>query len=550
MFKTVNRSLTAALVAAALVVTACGGSDDDADTDDDTEEPADAGEGGDEPTDPGDSGDEGGTDEPAADGEFDTDATFIYAYPIGVSRLDPHQASISQDGTTLFPAYDRIVHLSPQGDLIPGLAESWEFSEDGLTLTLNIREGVTFHDGATLDAEGVKTNLDRARNLEGSSVATDLGAISEVTVIDPQTVELTLSAPNVSIIGSLADRAGIMVSPQALAVEVNLDEEMVGAGPYRMTDHTPGASTTYERFDDYWDTENVPNVAGLEIRVIADQVARLNALRTGQINATQIGQNQVQEVEGDDSIEVQLNTELQYFYVVQNRARAGQDDLRVRQAMMHGLDREAICDALLFGLCQLTDQPFPPGYFAYDDSIDDVLYPYDPELARSLLDEAGVSDLSVSMLIPAGLPTYPEMAEIIQAQWGELGIDVSIEPAEPTQLGELMFAQESADDMLASWGGRPDPAMTLNQRMSADGFANPGGHTTDSMTEAIEQSTSIGDPDERQAALQAGSREVAESVLEMVVLFPQIPYGMAEGVVFEPYLTAKPEFRNVGILAG
>ncbi|MEQ9164253.1 MAG: hypothetical protein RLN74_16175, partial [Ilumatobacter fluminis] len=98
--------------------------------------------------------------------------------------------------------------------------------------------------------------------------------------------------------------------------------------------------------------------------------------------------------------------------------------------------------------------------------------------------------------------------------------------------------------------GRPDPAMTLNQRMSADGFANPGGHTTDAMTEAIEQSTSIGDPDERQAALQAGSREVAESVLEMVVLFPQIPYGMAEGVVFEPYLTAKPEFRNVGILAG
>jgi len=540
MFRTVNRSLAATVMASALVIAACGGTDDgDGDSSSDTAATTDAGSEG---------GAEGNGQDTPADGDFDTDATFVYAYPIGVSRLDPHRASISQDGTTLFPAYDRIVHLAPQGDLIPGLAESWEFSDDGLTLTLQIRDGVTFHDGATLDAEGVKTNLDRARNLEGSSVATDLGAVSEVTVVDPQTVELTLSQPNVSIIGSLADRAGIMISPQALADEVDLDEEMVGAGPYRMTGHTPGASTTYERFDDYWDTDNIPNVAELEVRVIADQVARLNALRTGQISATQLGQNQVQEVEGDDTIDVTLNTELQYFYVVQNRARAGQDDLRVRQAMMHGLDREAICDALLFGLCQLTDQPFPPGYFAYDDSIDDVLYPYDPELASSLLDEAGVTDLSVSMLIPAGLPTYPEMSEIIQAQWGELGIDVSIEPAEPTQLGELMFAQESADNMLASWGGRPDPAMTLNQRMSPDGFANPGGHTTDAMVEAIEQSTSLGDPDERQEALRAGSREVAESVLEMVILFPQIPYGTAEGVVFEPYLTAKPEFRNVGIL--
>lgn len=547
MNKTVNRSLGALVAVTMLVAAGCGGSDD-ADTGDAGDDVAtDESVVDDSVADEGDATTDDGGDTEVAEGDYNLDASFVYAYPIGISRLDPHQASISQDGTTLFPAYDRLVHLTPEGELIPGLAESWEFSEDGLTLTLSIREGVTFHDGATLDADGVKTNLDRARGLEGSSVATDLASVSEVTVVDPTTVELTLSEPNVSIIGSLADRAGIQISPQALADEVNLDEQMVGAGPFRMVSHTPGASTVYERFDDYWDTENLAKVAELEIRVIPDQVARLNALRTGQINATQLGQNQVSEVENDSSITVDLNTELQYFYVVENRARAGQDDLKVRQALLHALDREAICDALLFGLCQLTDQPFPPGYFAYDDSIDDVLYPYDPERAQELFDEAGVSDLELSMLIPAGLPTYPEMAEIIQAQWGEFGINVSIEPAEPTQLGELMFAQESADSMLASWGGRPDPAMTLNQRMSGDGFANPGGHTTEKMTELIEQAISLGDPDERQEALRAGSREVAESVLEMVVLFPQIPYGLGEGAIFQPYLTAKPEFRNAGI---
>jgi peptide/nickel transport system substrate-binding protein len=553
------RGLAAVLVVGAVFTAAACGSDDDGESTA-TTAAAEEGGGGTDTTAaevgaapdaeaPDEEGATETTEAAAPESELDLDADFIYAYPIGVSRLDPHRASISQDGTTLFPAYDRLVHLAPTGEFIPGLATDWEFSEDGLTLTLGIREGVTFHDGAPFDAEAVKTNIERAKSIEGSSVATDLGTIDTVTVIDPTTVEIGLSQPNVAIIGSFSDRAGIMVSPQALADEVNLDEEMVGAGPYRMVSHTPGATTIFERFEDYWDTENLPKVATLEIRVIADQVARLNALRTGQIHATTIGANQVSEVEGDDTVNVQFNTELQYFYIVQNRSRANQEDVRVRQALLHGLDRQAMCDALLFGYCVLTDQPFPPGYYAYNTEIDDVLYPYDPDRARELLAEAGVESLDLSMLIPAGLATYPEMAEIIQAQWGELGVNVSIEAAEPTQLGELMFAQQTSDALLATWGGRPHPLVTFIQRASSTGFANPGGVTTPRMEELIAEASSLTDADERQVALQAGSREVAESVLEMVLMFPQVPYATLDGVEFTPYLTSKPEFRAVGIAA-
>lgn len=490
------------------------------------------------------------TDDPQPEGEPDLDATFIYAYPITVSRLDPHRASISQDGTTLFPAYDRLVHLAPDGELIPGLAESWEFSEDGLSLTLHVREGVTFHDGATLDAEGVKANFDRAMGIEGSSVQTDLGAIEAVTVVDPMTVELTLSTPNASLIGALADRAGIVVSPQAIADGVDLDQEMVGAGPFRMVSHDAGNTTVYERFDEYWDTEHVAQVAQLEIRVLADSVARLNALRSGQINATTLSANQVPEVENDPTILLQTQSELQYFYIVQNRARAGQDDLALRQAMLHGLDREGICESLLFGYCQVTDQPFPPGYYAYNESIDQLLYPYDPERARELMAEAGVESLELSMLTPAGLPTYPEVGQAIQAQWAELGINVELLPAQPAQLGEQMFANEEADSMLASWGGRPDPGMTLNQRTSAEAFANPGGHTTPEMTDILERAAVAIDPAEREPILQEGSAEVAESILEMVLFFPEVPYVTNTNVRFTPYLTSKPEFRDVAIVSG
>jgi peptide/nickel transport system substrate-binding protein len=563
-----RRSWSVLLVAATIAVAACGGDDDDDATDATAESvTTDAGgvttSGSTESATSAPGTGEGTSSEPATpdestpttgfpqpEGEPDPDATFIYGYPITVSRLDPHRASISQDATTLFPAYDRLVHLSPTGDLIPGLAESWEFSDDGLTLTLHVRPNVTFHDGAALDAEAVKVNLERGKSIEGSSVATDLAAMESVTVVDPMTVAVNLSTPNVAIIGSFADRAGILVSPQAIADGVDLDANMVGAGPFKMVSHVHGDTTKYERNDDYWDQEHLAKVKNLEIRVIPDNIARLNAIRTGEISATTLSAAQVPEVEDNDAVRLMYNTELAYTYIVQNRARAHQDDVRVRQALLYGLDRQGICDTLLAGQCVITDQPFPPGYFAFNEDIPQVLYPYDPEKAQALLDEAGVDTLSLSMLIPVGLPTYPEMAEVIQAQWAELGVTVDIRPTDPTSLGEVMFGQEQADTMLAGWGGRPDPAMTFIQRAGPDAFANPGGVTTDTMVELIAQATSISDPEERQAALQAGSKEMAESVLEMVVLFPNVPYVAQSDVVFTPYLSSKPEFRDVAIVAG
>jgi peptide/nickel transport system substrate-binding protein len=548
-------------VTGALIVSACGGDDDDDVASGGTEPVATSGPSGSAPGATTSTGTDAAQEPESTEGgatattgfeqpqgEPDPDATFIYGYPITVSRLDPHRASISQDATTLFPVYDRLVHLSSTGELIPGLAESWEFSEDGLTLTLHVRPDVTFHDGAPLDAEAVKVNLDRGKSIDGSSVATDLAAMESVTVVDPMTVEVTLSQPNVAIIGSFADRAGILVSPQAIADGVDLDANMVGAGPYKMVSHVHGDSTKYERNDDYWDQERLPKVKNLEVRVIADANARLNAIRTGQISATTLNANQVSEVENSEDVRLMFNTELAYTYIVQNRARANQDDLRVRQAMLHALDREAICENLLAGRCIVSDQPFPPGYFAFNEEIPQVLYPYDVERAKELMAEAGVSEMTVSMLIPAGLPTYPEIAEIIQAQWAEIGITVEIQPADPTSLGEEMFAQEKADTMLAGWGGRPDPAMTFIQRAAPDAFANPGGGTTDKMVELIADATSIIDPAEREAALKAASQEMAESVLEMVVVFPQVTYAARANAVFEPYLSSKPEFRDVAVL--
>lgn len=493
--------------------------------------------------------DPGTTVEDERDGDIDPDATFVFGYNRQVTRLDPHQAGSGFDGTTLFPVYDRLVHLSSDGQLIPGLAESWEFSPDATELTLHLREGVSFHDGAPFDADAAKVNLDRARGMEGSSVATDLATIESVEVVDPMTVLLTLTQADVSLLGPLSDRAGIQVSPQAIAEGANLDEQMVGAGPYRFVSHDPGGVTVYERNDDYWDVEGIPKVAGLELRILTDDITRLNALRSGELSATQIGSGQVEEMQTNPGFQVVLSTELQFVQLIQNRARATQDDLRVRQALVHALDREAICDAVYFGFCEVSEQPFPPGYYAFNTDIDQVPYPYDPDRARELLAEAGVTDLQLGMLVGSGLTQLVQLAEVIQAQFAEVGVTLTISQVDASQVADLMFAQESSDTSLGGASGRPDPSQYLYGRMRGDSFGNPGGHSTPKMEELITQSIAETDPDARESVLQAASREVAESLLEINVVIPQIPYAMQSNVEFTPFLTAKPEFRNVAVYA-
>lgn len=479
--------------------------------------------------------------------DVDTSATFVFGYNKPLTRLDPHQASSGFDGTMLYPAYDRLVHVTTDGKLIPGLAESWEFNDDATQLTMHLRSGVRFHDGAPFDAQAAKVNLDRARGLSGTSVATDLATISEVTVTEPMTIVISLKQADVSLLGPLSDRAGTQISPKAIADGVDLDKQMVGAGPYRFVSYDAGNVIVFERNDDYWDTANIPKVARLEIRMLVDDTARLNALRSGQLSAAQIATNQVADIQGNDQFKVVLNTELQFVQLIQNRSRAGQDDLRVRQALVSALDRDAICQAIYAGLCEVSDQPFPPGYYAFDPDIDQVLYPYDVDKAKQLLADAGVKDLQLDMLVGAGSGQLEQLAQVIQAQWAEIGVKLELRPSDPSKLATLMFGQQAADSLLSLAGGRPDPSQYLYGRMRADAFGNPGGHTTPKMADLITQSITETDPAARTKVLQAASREVAESLLEINVVIPKIPYAMQSNVEFTPYLTAKPEFRDVAV---
>ncbi|WP_457966985.1 ABC transporter substrate-binding protein [Arthrobacter sp. D1-29] len=453
-----------------------------------------------------------------------------------VNNLDPHKNAQFTDCTYLCPAYDRLVHVDPDGSLIPGLAESWEFSEGGLKLTFKIREGVKFKDGTVLDGEAVKASLLRARDLPGSAVKNDFATMSDVTVDNPQTVTLNLSAPNAAMPAILSGLAGVVINPTALAQGVNLSETLDGAGAFRFVSYTTGSELKLERNPDYWG--ETPEFAGIDFRFFTDAAALANSVLGGQIDAAAIVPQNLKPFVDNDKFKMETTSSLTQNTMIVNHKQNGLDDERVRKAILHGLDRDAICEAVYDGFCEITDQPFPPGHYAHNDSIPEVLYPYDQKKAKELLAEAGASDLILKAIM---VPAARKMAEVVQAQLKEIGVDLQLEAIELSTMVQRLLIDKTDSMLVLPFSGRIDPSQMLAARHSEKGFFNPGGYTTPKMQQLYVDSVAELDPEARTKILKEASRVAAEAALPLTLSFSEKIYVMRSGVTFPLFSTGSQE---------
>jgi peptide/nickel transport system substrate-binding protein len=548
--------LAAAVVALGLTAAACGGDDDDTDSDapaatdagsDEsvTSTPADGSATADttEGTEGTAATDDTDSDEPAASG-----GTLRYAYPIGPSRFDPHKSTVGQDIRIFTLVYDRLVHYDETGALTPGLATSWEFSDDGLQLTLELQEGVTFHDGEPFDAEAVKANIERGQTVEGSAVVADLSSISEVQVVDPATVVLVLSTPNSALPGILSSRAGAMVSPAAFE-NPDLDLKPVGAGPYRVTSYSPDDLIVFEKFEDYWDT-SYGGPDRVEWDIIGDEMTRLNALRAGEADAALITGAQQQDAELA-GFTVDPRPTLSYQTIYLNRSHPELAKLEVRQALSHAVDRNAFVESVLSGAGAPTVQDFPEGYFAHNPDYPADYYEFDLDKARELLAEAGAGDgFELEMLVP-NLSTFQLGAQVVQQWWAEIGVTLNLRQIDAASAGDIMFAQDDGDTMIAQFGGRSDPQITMDLQYTPDGFLNAGDHTTERYVELSDAAKAAREPAEREAALQAMSGEVAEQAFVIPLAHDFNINAYSEDVQgFNLLAGGEMDFRNMSVSQG
>ena len=485
-------------------------------------------------------------------GTADLTATVTYAGLVTPSHLDPHRGVTENDIGFLRYIYDTLTTVTPEGAPAPFLAESWELSEDGKTFTITMRKGATFVDGEPVDAAAVAANFDRMITDPASTVAYILAPIIESTeVVDDLTVKLNLKGPGGGLPTILASRPGMMISPKALANTESLALTPAGAGAFELVANVPGSSYSMVRRDDYWD-KDAYKYKNLEYLIQVDTSTRMNALQAGETTMTSVVGAQLQEAQAAGLSTWEMEEPGTAFARMSlNSARSEFGNKLVRQAMNLATDREGIATTLYGGYCIPSAQPYPDGYFAHGDTVDDSGWSsYDPARAKKLLAEAGLADgFSFTAVVPT-LSIYNNTALVLQQNLAAVGITMNLEVLDATQARQA-FVTGSADALVGVYGGSTDPGLYAMSAYSPKSGDNHGGLTTDKMAGLIADTQRSTDIDERSAAYDVLMEEVFEMGPAQIAICA--PLGLHAGqttvqnFVQTPSLGASAAMRNTWV---
>tara|TARA_R110002049_G_scaffold117332_2_gene270481 strand:+ start:57898 stop:59376 length:1479 start_codon:yes stop_codon:yes gene_type:complete len=351
-------------------------------------------------------------------------------------HLDPTSAAAGAIDSVLYSnVFEGLTRFMGDGSVVPGLAESWEISDDGLTYTFKLHDGVTFHDGTTMDAEDVKFSLDRINAEDSANAQKALyAAISEVNVIDPLTVEVKLSEPNGNMLFNLAWGDAVIVAPESID---NIKQTPVGTGAFKFDSWTQGDKIDISRNPDYWGEPAKLETA--TFKFISDPTAAFASVMAEDVDVfiSFPAPENIPQFEADPRFQVLVGSTEGETILSTNNTRPPFDNVKVREAVAHAIDRQAIIDGAMFGFGTPIGTHFAPHNPAYVDLTG--MSDYDPEKAKALLAEAGFADgFETTLHLPP--PSYARRGgEIIAAQLAEVGIKAEITNVEWAQWLETVF---------------------------------------------------------------------------------------------------------------
>ncbi|MBY5977489.1 ABC transporter substrate-binding protein [Phaeobacter italicus] len=362
--------------------------------------------------------------------------TVTVALQLEPPHLDPTSAAAGAIDQVLYSnVFEGLTRFMGDGSVVPGLAESWEISEDGLTYTFRLQDGVTFHDGTSMDAEDVKFSLDRARAEDSTNAQKALFAdIASVDAVDPLTVQITLSQPNGNLLFNLAWGDAVIVAPESIDT---IKTAPVGTGAFTFTNWVQGDRIDLARNPDYWG--EAPALSAATFKFISDPTAAFAAMMAEDVDAFSgfPAPENLPQFEADPRFQVLVgSTEGETILSINNK-QAPFDNPKVRAAVAHAIDRQAIIDGAMFGYGTPIGTHFAPHNPAYVDLTGTSAH--DPEKARALLAEAGLADgFTTTLHLPP--PSYARRGgEIIAAQLAEVGITAEIINVEWAQWLETVF---------------------------------------------------------------------------------------------------------------
>ncbi|MEO0635653.1 MAG: ABC transporter substrate-binding protein [Pseudomonadota bacterium] len=342
-------------------------------------------------------------------------------------HLDPTAGAAGAiDDVTYANVFEGLTRINQNGEVLPALATSWAISDDGLTYVFTLAEGVTFHDGTTFDAEDAKFSLDRIAAEESENAQKALyAAIESVEATDATTLTVKLSQADGKLLFSLGWGDAVMVAPESAG---DNKSNPVGTGPFKFDEWTKGSSLTLTKNTDYWG-----DAVALEeatFRFISDPAAAFNAMMSRDLDAFPNfpAPENIVQFEADPRFDVVIGSTEGETILSTNNAKPPFDNLKVRQAMAHAINRQSIIDGAMFGYGTPIGTHFAPHHPAYKDLTG--AYEYDPEKAKALLAEAGFPDgFQATIKLPP--PAYARRGgEIIAADLRKIGIELQIIPVE------------------------------------------------------------------------------------------------------------------------
>jgi peptide/nickel transport system substrate-binding protein len=473
------------------------------------------------------------TGEPVGDTAVREGGDLVMALSAEPDRLDPTTSSSLYTRYVMQTMCQKLYDIDAEGELVPQLATALpEISEDGLTVTIPVRTDAVFADGEPFDADAVRATLERHLTLEGSTRRSELGPISGIRAVGPDRVEISYEKPFAPLTAALADRAGMMLSPKAIAEQgADFGTSPVCVGPFRFVNRVPQTSITVERDPLYYDAESV-HLDTITYRIITDANIRAANLRSGDVQvADTISPQDIDALLKEDGVGVLQVGSLGYQGLtvnVGNTEGVGEptgsidtplaQEKAVRMALSMSIDREALVNTVFNSWFEPACSPISPDS-PYSSAASEACPPYDPEGAKKLLADAGLETPYPVRMQVTNTPDTLRYGQALQAAVADGGFELTVVPVEYSTLLDVQ-SQGDFEALQLGWSGRIDPHGNMFNFLSTGGGNNYSGYNNPAVDDLLTRAAQINDVGER-AALYGRAVELVQQDNPLIYLYRQ-----------------------------
>lgn len=409
--------------------------------------------------------------------------------------LDPHKALAAGTKEILFNVYEGLLKPDSQGNNIPAVAESYTVSEDLMTYTFKLRDGIKFHNGKNVTADDVKYSIDKFAGISDGSepLVSAFSVIEEVNIIDDKTVDVVLNTPDTDLPTYLA-----MVSAAIIPKDnENPDTVAIGTGPYKYVSRSPQENVICEAFDDYWgEKANIKNVT-FKVEANADSIVM--DLLGGSIDFyARLTIDQVKQLNDEFSVYEGTMNLVQALYLNNNVKPF--DDVRVRQALSYATDVDEILDITAEGKgTKIGSSMFPAFGKYYDESLSE-LYPTDIEKAKELLEEAGYENgFNMTITVPSNYQPHIDVAQVLAEQYKKIGVNAEIQLVEWNSWLSDVYTGRNFESTVIGVDASYLAASALLSRFESTAANNFINFKSDAYDKAYNKTLTTADDDERTA---------------------------------------------------